>query len=309
MSENSEITEESAPLEIGKYLVQAREQHRLSQEQMAKRLNLTVQKLDDLEHDRLEKLGPPIFVKGYVKAYCKVVGLDHKELLEGYDPQDDSEQIAAMQSFSRRTEKEAHDNRLMLVSYIILAIILGSSAIWWWQNSDDPLSLSTPESSTVSSSPISSEGPESAKQQPVQPGGEIQEQSQQTPAPEAQQSATTLSAQEPISNTATEEREETADAAPTANTAVQSEPLKSGQQRVYMRFSGECWVAVEDADGKRLVYDIKNAGQELELIGKAPFAVTLGKHDVVDIELNGEAVDISQFPKNRLAKFSLPLTE
>ena len=56
MSENSEITEESAPLEIGKYLVQAREQHRLSQEQMAKRLNLTVQKLDDLEHDRLEKL-------------------------------------------------------------------------------------------------------------------------------------------------------------------------------------------------------------------------------------------------------------
>ena len=43
--------------------------------------------------------------------------------------------------------------------------------------------------------------------------------------------------------------------------------------------------------------------------GTPPFSVVLGKHDVVSITLNGEPIDISAFPKNRLAKFKLPLAE
>ena len=39
-----------------------------------------------------------------------------------------------MQSFLRRTEKEANDSRLMLFCYLILAIVLGLSALWFWQN-------------------------------------------------------------------------------------------------------------------------------------------------------------------------------
>ena len=47
----------------------------------------------------------------------------------------------------------------------------------------------------------------------------------------------------------------------------------------------------------------------MTLTGIAPFSVVLGKHDAVNITLNGEAVDLSAFPKNRLAKFKLPLAE
>ncbi|MGB1978361.1 MAG: DUF4115 domain-containing protein, partial [Pseudoalteromonas tetraodonis] len=56
-------------------------------------------------------------------------------------------------------------------------------------------------------------------------------------------------------------------------------------------------------------FGVKKAGYEMTLTGVAPFSVVLGKHDVVRITLNGEPVDISAFPKNRLAKFKLPLAE
>ena len=86
------------------------------------------------------------------------------------------------------------------------------------------------------------------------------------------------------------------------------EPLAAGEQEVEMRFTAQSWVEVNDAEGERLVYDIKEPGEHITLVGKAPFSVILGKHDVVAITVNGEAVDISHFPKNRLAKFTLPLT-
>ena len=47
----------------------------------------------------------------------------------------------------------------------------------------------------------------------------------------------------------------------------------------------------------------------MTVTGTPPFSVVLGKHQVVEITLNGEAIDISNFPKNRLAKFNLPLAE
>ena len=300
MSENSEITEESAPLEIGKYLVQAREQHRLSQEQMAKRLNLTVQKLDDLEHARLEKLGPPIFVKGYVKAYCKVVGLDHKELLEGYDPQDDSEQIAAMQSFSRRTEKEAHDSRLMLVSYIILAIVIGSSALWFWQNAtpiDEQTSTINIENSILdnqqNNNALNNES-ENTSQMPA------------TQAVERTPAVMPLSAEQvPLS----EAVNATAPIAASTQTATNEPDTQSNTSTINMVFNDESWVEIHDGEGERIAFGVKKAGYKMAVSGTPPFSVVLGKHDVVSVSLNGEPVDISGYPKNRLAKFKLPLAE
>lgn len=41
----------------------------------------------------------------------------------------------------------------------------------------------------------------------------------------------------------------------------------------------------------------KKAGYEMTLTGIAPFSVVLGKHDAVNITLNGETVDSSAFPK------------
>ncbi|WP_105187828.1 RodZ domain-containing protein [Pseudoalteromonas sp. T1lg48] len=318
MSDTGEVAqqaeEESASIAIGKQLAGAREQQGLSQEQLARKLNLTVRKLDDLEHGRFAQLGAAIFVRGYIKAYCKVVALDPAPLLATFEPEPQAQEQASMQSFSRRTEKEAHDNRLMLFSYLILAIIIGSSLFWWWQDSsDEPVVETTPLNADIVPAPAleselqtpvdedsgSLQEPD-LSQQPISQQSVIEARSEETEVAEKAASGREVAQAEPAA---------AAEAEPQAKAPLAEAPLAEGEQRVVMRFSGECWVEVHDAKGQRLAYDIKQAGQELELVGLAPFAVTLGKHDVVSISVNGQAVDISQFPKNRLAKFSLPLTE
>ena len=295
--------------EIGNTLAHARERCELTQEQLAQRLNLTVRKLDDLEQGQFDKLGAPIFIKGYIKAYCKVVGLDAADVLQSYTPKQQAEPQASMQSFSKRTEKEAHDHRLMVVSYIIIAIIIGSSLFWWWQNSDssaDAGNTNAPsvpklEADVAAQQVASANTTEQLASTPVATDTDepALAELEVGPSSEPEQQARVETEKQTTSNVSDEPQ----------SAAPATEPLAAGEQKVIMRFSGECWVEVQDAKGKRLVYDIKRAGQAVELVGLAPFAVTLGKHDVVEITLNGEAVDISQFPKNRLAKFSLPLTE
>lgn len=321
MNESEETTPEQnnegvSPTEIGKALTQARERCELTQEQLAKKLNLTMRKLGDLENGEFDKLGAPIFVRGYIKAYCKVVGIDPSELLQAYEPKQETNTQASMQSFSKRTEKEAHDNRLMLFSYIIIAIIIGSSLYWLWQNSDS----SVEQSSTSNAASVAEMSRASKLEEQPQSRDEAQQdlnQAQNSESlseslqqqPEAADSSAQLDDTMPSGVDAQATQPTIQQVARSKPSEVLSEPLAPGEQKVIMRFSGECWVEVQDAKGKRLAYDIKRAGQAIELIGVAPFAVTLGKHDVVEITLNGNAVDISQFPKNRLAKFSLPLTE
>ncbi|MEM0515539.1 RodZ domain-containing protein [Pseudoalteromonas sp. YIC-827] len=310
MSDSGEVAQQgeegSAAIAIGKQLAGAREQQGLSQEQLARKLNLTVRKLDDLEQGRFARLGATIFVRGYIKAYCKVLALDSAPLLAAIEPEPQAQEQASMQSFSRRTEKEAHDNRLMLFSYAILAIILGSSLFWWWQDSDEPVVESTPLVADIVAAPA----PESEQQDLVDESLESlqKQESEQAQQLNPQQGITESS--DKVDNPQLNQDIAQVDQVDTGEQMLPQEaPLAAGEQRVVMRFSGECWVEVQDAKGKRLAYDIKQAGQELELVGLAPFAVTLGKHDVVSISVNGQAVDISHFPQNRLAKFSLPLTE
>ncbi|WP_105253789.1 RodZ domain-containing protein [Pseudoalteromonas sp. T1lg75] len=320
MSDTGEVAqqaeEESASIAIGKKLAGAREQQELSQQELARKLNLTVRKLDDLEHGRFEQLGAVIFVRGYIKAYCKIVALDPAPLLSAFEPEPQAQEQASMQSFSRRTEKEAHDNRLMLFSYAILAIILGSSLFWWWQDSDEPVVETTPLAADIVAAPAQeTEQPSLVEDNSEAVSEKESEQSQQeNPQQSASEPSETADTPRPNQDVVPVDNDDTAQSTspaeePLAKAPLAEAPLAAGEQRVVMRFSGECWVEVHDAKGQRLAYDIKQAGQELELVGLAPFAVTLGKHDVVSISVNGQAVDISQFPKNRLAKFSLPLTE
>jgi cytoskeleton protein RodZ len=45
----------------------------------------------------------------------------------------------------------------------------------------------------------------------------------------------------------------------------------------------------------------------MSITGKAPFNVTLGKPELVAIKFNDNVINMSQFNRGNIAKFSLPL--
>ena len=73
-------------------------------------------------------------------------------------------------------------------------------------------------------------------------------------------------------------------------------------------FSGDCWVSIYDASGERIAYGVKKTGYVMTITGKPPFKVDIGRPALTSIEFNGEAVDMSKFDKDNIAKFTLPVS-
>ncbi len=288
---NEENNLEQPQETLGQALKKRREDAGKSLEQLAGALKLSVLQLQRLENDEHELLGPTTFVKGYIRSYCRELKIDSQAMLALLPEHVEPAKKSKMQSFSRRTEKEAHDSRLMLFSYFILAVIIGSSVFWWWQNSNQNIEqpVTTAMPNQLESSEISPElALEAPVEETIQP---LAEDEQEIVQPEADVST---------SNTETQNQ-----------VAAQPETEKADPEHseVVMHFNEDSWVEIHDGNGDRIAFGVKKAGYVMTVTGPQPFSVVLGKHQVVDITFQGQAVDTSHFAKNRLAKFTLPLSE
>ncbi|TMO69153.1 RodZ domain-containing protein [Pseudoalteromonas aurantia] len=294
MNQESIETEEISP-SLGRALQVAREAAELSVDEVAERLKLSPQQIRQLEQDDYNKLGPLTFVRGYLKSYCAVLGLPVEDTLTLFKAPEVQVTTKHMQSFSRRTEKEASDNRLMIISYVILVIILGAPGIWWWQSST---TVSTPEvANTLPASTaekqvietiVTEQGTSDAVVTESAELGQVEQVTVETPA--------TI---ESIPQTVTSEP---------LNTVNEAENA-TGLSTIVMRFSDDSWVEIFDATQERVAFGVKKAGYTMTVQGEAPFSVVLNKHLMVEVELDGKLIDLTALPKNRLAKFKLPLVE
>ncbi|MCG7546380.1 RodZ domain-containing protein [Pseudoalteromonas sp. Of7M-16] len=329
--EENETTTES--LSLGQTLAHARAEQNLSFDDIAARLKLNHSQITKLENDEYQSLGPETFVRGYVKSYSALLGLDSEQVLALYETPEVPEQKRNMKSFSRRTEKEANDNRLMVVSYLVLLVFVGLSAFWWWQTASNSESseeisglneaITAPETTPL---PLATNGDASHALESniaktdvsVQTASdEFREQQPKDESVLAQNTEVTSDklAVEPATNDVSKAVE----ASPTAS-AQQSEPVAEQPEAaissevpetstVVMYFEQDSWVEIFDATQERVAFGVKKAGYTMTVTGLAPFSVVLGKHQVVSIELDGQPIDISGLPRNRLAKFKLPLAE
>ena len=292
-------------LTVGQILKTHREQASLTLEAIAKPLRLSALQIQYLENDEYNQLGPITFVKGYIKNYCRELDIDSAPLLAMMPAPPEPTKPENMQSFSRRTEKEAHDSRLMLVSYLILTIVIGSSAVWFWQNAR------TIEEQTNT---INASNSMMSERQAIQPNNvepEIEVAQQDTP-PKSTLSLSNEITQAPLS--------ENNDAVPVSENndvepVVEAQPAQVVEtpapvnHTIVMNFTGDSWVEVHDGKGERIAVGVKSAGYEMNLNGTPPFSIVLGKHEVVSMTYEGKDIDLSRFAKNRLAKFKLPLAE
>lgn len=69
---------------IGSYLRRERELRGITLEEVADTTRIPVRQLERLEEDRMAELPGEVFVKGYLKAYARAVGLKPEEVLARY---------------------------------------------------------------------------------------------------------------------------------------------------------------------------------------------------------------------------------
>ncbi|HAS6049106.1 cytoskeleton protein RodZ [Vibrio vulnificus] len=304
-------TESLAIEQVGTLLKRQRESMGYTQKQVADRLRLRVNVIEQIDDNQLESGQVATFTRGYLRSYARLVGLDEKIILDALDNTGDAQhQEQEMQSFSRKTNTEKHNSRIMLITWGIFIIITGISSLWWWQNQqENSLAQSVNQAAQLENAVIEENEP------PVLDDVVMQEMSmaEGDAQPEIATEVEVEPAQvETMESTPVEEAVESDAQAqltpPVAEESLSLEaPKANGETALTMSFRSDCWVQVKDASGKTLISGIRKSGQDLNLSGQAPFNVILGAPEGVTMTFASEPVDLSRYTAGKVARFTLPL--
>lgn len=123
---------DDVPPSPGEVLSTAREAAGLSQARMATELGLTESSVRDMEENRFEKFAAGIYVRGYLRNYCKVLGLDEVELMGIYDQYCIDKGLAEPQSGASGRAMTAEDRRRLLVGIVIGLVAIAAVGLLIW---------------------------------------------------------------------------------------------------------------------------------------------------------------------------------
>ena len=315
----TEITDDIEVIGPGHMLAEGRKALNLSQADVAEKLNFRLTLVKEIEQEIFDKSLPDTFNRGYLRNYAKLVKVNEQDVLASYETLNIAEQqCAEMQSFSQQTKKQAEHSRLMWITYVILALVVGSSLVWYFQYSDstetviEPVSVEAPELVSETNQPQASalDSATSDNSSPVI-AAENAEENVLSESVELKQTVNVIPENnEVVPNTETTIPDSNA---LEENTSVLTEQTsaqlttETNVTQVSFLFSGDCWVNIYDATGERIAWGVKKTDYEMNISGVPPFKVTLGKPELVKINYQGENVDMSQFARGNIAKFTLPL--
>ena len=329
---NDNTGQESRPTGIGpgERLQAARIQQGLSLDDVASRMHLSASILEAIEENNFEEITAPIFVKGYLRHYARIVALSEDEMIQQYTQYYSEEDPPISSTSNTIPELSVTDARIKWTTYLVILVLAALLAAWWWnkaQNEEPTISLDTQGATSEQIDQVVAERADSeieaasetlvATTEAVPPSAEqptveapVQDQSGAT-EPEASESAASESAvaepvesaepADPVAMQQSEQVETSADeAVDTVVEAAQrvgSPPgliAPSGSDKLRLRVIADTWADIKDSSDYQLVYDLLRADQSVELTGAAPFSIFLGNGHGVEIEFNGEEVDFSR---------------
>lgn len=302
-TENIEVTSEIKETIIapGQFLKEAREELGLTLEDVSSRLRLRVEVLEQIEADQFDMGKLATFTRGYYRSYAKVVNVPEVKVLNALDQLGKTLiEEHDMQSFSRKTKREKHDNRIMKLTWVIFALILSMSVLWWWQ---EQAQLESTQDVTLISDVATAEAID-----PTENDAATTEQEPKLTEAEMLELDTNVSDLEtdPVELEKQIEEEPKVVIPVEANAEKIVETKVVVSEDVTMTFNSDCWLQVQDASNNRLYSGVKKANQTLKLTGKAPYKLIIGAPSAVTLTYKGKPVDLSAYPAGKVARLTLP---
>ena len=295
-SSTQQQSEQNGNATVGGALKSAREQASYSIEFVASQTHLHTDIIVALEQDRFDELPGDVFVRGYIRAYAKVLGIDASSLIDTYESIKPDEPKKVSVSNTKRRRISGVDP-VVIWSTTAVAIILVGLVVSWWthyeaespvelteaaEQFDDPLPIEEPAPEKSSSDHQVSLGNLSPEiNSSLQAPGELQMENEETPV------QTTNS--------------------PRIVPAFIEAPLSGGdvdKVRITVRYKEESWTEIFDARKRRLLHGLIQPGAIRVISGQAPFNVFLGNSPGVELEINGKPFDHSSYiRRNNTARF------
>lgn len=289
---------------LGPRLRAARESRGWSKEDVAHRLHVPTTVIADIEAERFERLGAPIYVRGYLSKYAALVGLPLvvvNRVIEGM-----SEPTLKASTEAPRSVATWERYRVAVIGAVItLAVAVpvltlvanrGINAPVPQVRSLDESELSEPVAVQPAVTPMLE--PQTMTQPPAQPAN--------PPASDA------VAATDPAASMAAPAVPEAAEpAAPAPNNALLasmsgfSTPTAEGQHVVEARFREDSWIEIFDESGRVVEQALVRAGQSRRYESTGALSIKIGNVGGVDLQADGNPIDLAAHARANVARLRL----
>ncbi len=240
----------------------------------AERLRISPAQLRALEEGRYTDLPGPTFVRGYLKNYARLLGMDPELVLQAYARMGGDGGRQPTQPVLPPTEGPLLDysRRILFISAVVVLLLI-ALAWWLWGGSREGTSGTGNVSHSTATAAAGSVPRPVALSAPV------------ISVPESAARVVLVHPHAALRSSGT---------AMAVSAMTVSARQLSGLE---FRFSGKCWVQVRDATGRILLSGLGKAGEEMQAgQGTPPYQVLVGKASAVHIYYEGQAVSLPGNP-------------
>ncbi|MBV6845879.1 DUF4115 domain-containing protein [Xanthomonas campestris pv. paulliniae] len=259
----------------GQHLREAREAAGLSVDEVAGKLRMPAHVVHALEQEDWQRLGAPVFVRGQLRSYARLLQVDLEPLLQQATiaPIEPVKLVSHTHTPRARRILESTARKAMYV------VITGVFAVPVWYATRSHLDGKAP--STVSLDSM----PEAAKS--AAPGTPV---TQPAAAPR-EQPAPYIASMTPVPRATADAKAPAAAAAPGGSLSLS--------------FSGDSWVQILAPDGSALEKALIRAGEQRTYSPGQVGRIVLGNASAVQVQQGGSIVDVKPFQRANVARFAV----
>jgi cytoskeleton protein RodZ len=259
----------------GQHLREAREAAGLSVDEVAGKLRMPSHVVRSLEQEDWQRLGAPVFVRGQLRSYARLLQVDLEPLMQQATiaPIEPVKLISHTHTPRARRILESTARKAMYV------VITGVFAVPVWYATRSHLDGKAPSTVSLDSMPEAAKS--AAPGTPVTP-----------PAPvPREQPAPYIASMTPVPRAAADAQVPAAAAAPGGSLSL--------------NFSGDSWVQILAPDGTAVEKALVRAGERRTYSPGQVGRIVLGNASAVQVQQGGSIVDVKPFQRANVARFAV----
>ena len=288
---------------IGQVLKAARLAQGMSAQDIARQLRLSEKQIEAIEQDDHSKFPNQIFLRGFIRNYAKLVREDTKKfsqlLGEIFPPTSTTQAITFLVDGTPfiPDHKKSKGNLIILLIVVLVSSLLVYEV--YRSGGDDPKTNENIENGTIAETII-----------------QLETEIEQVPEDNQNQLSSVIKPNGSDFNVLIEEVEadqqsgDSLDKEQKVETALEVEDKlieSEGGGTLSFMFTGESWVEVKDAEGKKIFSQTSPGNTEETVNGSPPFSLIIGNATSVRLFYNDEPIDLIPYTNTNggVARLSL----
>jgi cytoskeleton protein RodZ len=288
----STVDLEAAPVQFGRQLTAARESCGFSIAEVARQLRLSPLQVEAMESGDYQRLPGPVFARGFIRNYARLVKLDPEVLLASAEQRlhpavQEEPEFPHSFDIPFPTGREIKWRKYGIAAAVVLVLLVPMVILDFYREDTTEL--------TAKSGPVK------------QPQPQVVEREQAAIASAVPQIAAAREVViEPAltkNATALSEKSAAETSALPANAAAMER--KSGEHLLKLTFDMQSCVEIHDRTGRRIFSRLNAAGTEQAVSGEPPLTLVVGNARGVRLTHNGQPVDLAPHTTVSVARLTL----